>query len=161
MQVRRVNEGERPHPAVRGYVPVVDGEEERVVVWTDVAMNGEGRKVCTWMVSANGRALEKGRCIVEGELGSTELEGMAVWRGIREGLERRADVRVVLIITDSEQVVKQIRKFYNTWWVVNKIQGEILGGLERGIKIGVKWSSRANNGIRAVDREYRRLLREG
>ncbi|KAJ8938280.1 hypothetical protein NQ314_011542 [Rhamnusium bicolor] len=142
MQVRRVNEGERPHPAMRGYVPVVDGEEERVVVWTDAAMNGEGRKV--WGAGKHG--VRRHGC-VEGGYG----------RGWKEG----GDVRVVLVITDSEQVFKQIGKFHNTWWVINKIQGEISGGLERGIKIGVKWSSRANDGIRAVDRECRRLLRGG
>lgn len=162
LNVRRVYERDRPHPSVRGYVPELDEDEREnvVVVWTDAAMNDDGKKVYAWMVSAEGRALEMGGCRVEGELGTVELEGRGVLRGLREGLRRRGEARVVKILTDSQQVVFQAGKYHNIWRGINEIQGEIVRGMEGGVKISIKWVSRANDGLRVVDRECRRLLRD-
>lgn len=158
---RKISIQDRQHPAIRGYVPITREElNERIQIWTDATIKEDGRKAYAWMTSING-IIEKGGSCINGEIGITELEGWAVWKGILKGIENRRDKKEILICTDSEQVVKQIKYFETKWLIIGKIQKEIVTGLEKGYKVIIEWRGRNTDGIKIVDKECKRILREG
>ncbi|KAJ8912980.1 hypothetical protein NQ315_000037 [Exocentrus adspersus] len=161
-ETRTVRPTDRPHPSLRGAEIVL--REDGLTVWTDATVTGNGEKAGAWLIMDGERRVELSGKIVRGEISSNEMEGWAIWQGILEGINKIIQGRNfsdILICTDSEQVVQQVRDYCTRWWTINGIQREIISALGQGIRIRVEWRSRREGNIKIVHRECKRLVREG
>ncbi|KAJ8945283.1 hypothetical protein NQ317_007709 [Molorchus minor] len=72
--IRMVKTQDRPHPALRGYIPQETNEHNNTITaWTDASINKDGKKAYSWIISIDNKPFYKGGTIIIGQLTILEL----------------------------------------------------------------------------------------